>query len=438
MSRVPAAIAFLLAATAIVPANAEGPAAEGKYTGAGSCSSSSCHGGVQARAGSSVLQNEYSTWTLQDRHARAYRSLGTDISRRMGRILNIEPEKSSRCLSCHALDVAEDQRARSFDLTDGVSCENCHGPASNWLGPHTTRSWNYAKSVAAGLYDTRNLIRRSEKCLSCHLGDSKQGVSHEMLAAGHPDLYFELDAFSAVQPPHWKEPAVNDPGIRVRTLAVGQAVQLRENMLRIQRDATKAWPEYGDLDCFSCHHSLSNSKDSWRQERGYAGRKPGNPPWNASRFAVLRIIAAQLDAEEAQRLNSEVMRVNLLASDIHADRLQIASAAGAAAGAADRLAHKVETMAIDPASSLRLMRAIAADADRIAAQGERAAEQAAMTLDSLYLAYQQSAAGNSQLKAAISGLFPLLENPSSYQPGPFARQMRSVSAALPKMLPRQL
>ncbi len=407
---------------------------DNRYTGAGSCSSSSCHGGVQPRNTSSVLQNEYSTWALQDRHAKAFRVLAGDQSRRIGRILGVEPEKSARCLTCHALDVPPDEKARSFDVTDGVSCENCHGAASNWLGPHTTQKWDYAKSVRAGMYDTRDLIKRSEKCLSCHLGDANRAVTHEMLAAGHPDLYFELDSFSAVEPRHWKEPAANDPGIRVRTLAVGQAVQLRENMRRIARDARRAWPEYGDLDCFSCHHSLTNSKDSWRQERGFAGRKPGSPPWNGSRFAVLRVIAAQLDSNESQQLAAEVSRVNALVSDIHADSAQIAASADAAANAADRVARRLTGTPIDSASSLQLMHAIAADADRIAAQGERSAEQAAMVLDALYLAYSNEgqSSGGAQLKSAIGGLFPLLENPSSYQPGPFARQMRNVAAALPR------
>ena len=403
---------------------------EPKYTGAGSCSSSSCHGGVQPRSSTSVLQNEYSTWAVQDKHAHAYRVLSDDVAQRMGRILGLEPAKSSRCLACHALDVPEALRSRSFDLTDGVTCENCHGPASNWLGPHTRRDWNYDKSLAAGLYDTRNLIKRSERCLSCHLGDGSRSVTHELIAAGHPDLYFELDSFSAVEPRHWKESAANDPGIGVRTLAVGEAVQLRENMRRVARDAAKGWPEFSDLECFSCHHNLTDTGNSWRQQRGYAGRKPGSPPWNASRFSVLRVIASELDGGDAQLLSSDVARVNTLVSDVQSDRAQVASAANAAAEAADRVAHRIQTSPISQSASLQLMKAISSDADRISAQGERAAEQAAMALDSLYLAYTKNSAGNPPLKGAIAALFPLLENPSSYQPGPFARQMRNVRSVL--------
>ena len=64
-----------------------------------------------------------------------------------------------------------------------------------WLGPHTERDWTHEKSVAVGMYDTRDLTKRSEKCLSCHLGNEEKSVDHEMIAAGHPDLFFELDSF---------------------------------------------------------------------------------------------------------------------------------------------------------------------------------------------------------------------------------------------------
>src|SRR5277367_6155075 len=50
-----------------------------QYTGPGSCSSTSCHGGVQPRTQTTVLQNEYSTWTVQDKHARAFSALTGDF-----------------------------------------------------------------------------------------------------------------------------------------------------------------------------------------------------------------------------------------------------------------------------------------------------------------------------------------------------------------------
>src|SRR5882724_7576949 len=184
-----------------------------KYTGPGSCASPSCHGGVQVRTTTSVQQNEYSTWVIKDKHAHAFAVLTNPIATRMARILGIDKaDTAPKCLACHALSVPEADRARTFDSTDGVSCESCHGPASNWLGSHTTKGWTHERSVAAGMRDLRDPIHRSENCLACHLGNGDKVVDHEMIAAGHPDLYFELASFTAAMPRHWKE-RQDDPQI---------------------------------------------------------------------------------------------------------------------------------------------------------------------------------------------------------------------------------
>ena len=348
----------------------------------------------------------------------------------MGRILNIEPEKSKKCLDCHALNVADDQKARTFDANDGVSCESCHGPASNWLGEHTRKDWNYAKSLPLGMYDTRNLISRSERCVSCHVGTAEKYVDHEMIAAGHPDLYFEQASFEAVMPRHWKMPVDKDPWIEARTLATGQAIQLRENLRRVARSANRFWPEYAELDCFACHHSLTAAKDSWRQERGYAGRRPGNPPFNPSRYVVFREVANDLGG--SGDLDAQVKKVYTLVSDLTADRAQIASAANGAAEVADRLAHRMETSQFDTGLVMRMMKGIANDSDQIASQGVRSAEQAAMAFDSLFVAYNRNAkAGNEpQMRAAMNAVFQTLENPSAFSPGSFSKAMRNASSIL--------
>ncbi len=399
-----------------------------EYTGAGSCSSSSCHGGVQPRTDNAVLQNEYSTWVLQDKHARAFAALTGELGKQIGRNLNLQSASSPKCVGCHTLNVADEDKARSFDSNDGVSCENCHGPASNWLGPHTARDGNYQKSVALGMYDTRDLIKRNEKCLSCHLGDDTKTVDHETIAAGHPDLYFEIQSFEGVEPKHWKEPFPNDAAIEIRGLAVGQAVQLREWLRRVGRDASHNWPEFADLDCIACHHSLTAPADSWRQAAGYMGRRPGDPAWNTSRFAVLKPIARLLAAADARDLDRDVAHLNQLASDIHADRMKIAAAASEAANSADKLAHNLTTMNPDPGAASKLIAAICGDADSIANQGERAAEQAAMAVNSLYVAYLQGRkpGNDAKIHAAIGELYKQFENPSAYNPTPYARQLRAL------------
>jgi len=405
-----------------------------KYTGPGSCSSPACHGGVQERTETTVRQNEYSTWVVRDKHAHAFTNLTNPVGTRIAKIMGLpSPDTAPRCLACHALDVPVDQRARTFDLTDGVGCENCHGPASAWLGPHTTRGWNYDKSLELGMYNTRDLVKRTEKCLTCHLGTPEKSVDHELIAAGHPDLYFELDSFMSVMPPHWKE-VDKDPWFGVKAMAVGQAVQLREQLKRVARESQGGiWPEYSELDCFACHHNLVAAKDSWRQERGYPGRRPGNPPFNLSRYVVFHHVLQDVDPGAVRDLETGINQVYVGVTALNSDRPKTASEATSTAALADRLAARMNTIPFDPAMSLRLMKSIAADGAGIAEQGERSAEQATMALDSLFIAYTQNEklGNDAQIRAGINALFQQVEDPSMFNGFTFAAAMKNLSGLLP-------
>jgi hypothetical protein len=421
-----------------------------KYIGPGSCSATSCHGSVKPVAGSRILQNEYSTWILQDKHNRAYQALTGPIGQRMARILklNTKAEDSQKCLACHALYTTPEQRGRVFEISEGVSCESCHGPASAWLGPHTTRDWPHEKSVALGMRDTRNVVHRSELCLECHLGTKEKFVDHEMIAAGHPDLYFELDSFSAVMPRHWKVPRESAPDkpvedtawAGVRDWTTGQAVQLRASMDRLARrakgergDGRDVWPEYAELSCFACHHSLGPAKDSWRQEHGYQGRRPGDPAWNASRYEVFRLFAQQVDSSGAQELDKQLTTVSNEMSKLNPDRRMVADAASAAAPLAQRFAERLAAMSYDQAMTVGTLHRITDDAENIALADERAAEQAAMAVDSLYIAYCKNSkpSNDAEIRAAINVLFQQLESPSAYNADQFAASLRRLRPLLP-------
>ena len=429
------------------------PAAENepqKYIGPGSCAATSCHGSVRPVAGSRILQNEYSTWIIKDKHSRAYQALTGDIGERMARILKLggKAEEAPKCLACHALYVAPEQRGRAFEIAEGVSCENCHGPASRWLGPHTTRDWPHEKSVAMGMRDTRDVIHRTEECLKCHLGTKDKFVDHEMIAAGHPDLYFELDSFSAVMPRHWKEPRESAPGkpaedaawVGVRDWSAGQAVQLRAALERLVWRAKgerfdgrrNIWPEYSELSCFACHHSLGPAKDSWRQGHGYAGRRPGDPGWNASRYVVFRLLAKQVEPAYAAELDRVLESLTEEMSKLNPDRDAVVSAASAAQPMAQKFADRLVSMPYDSSMTLGMLKRITEDADSIALADERAAEQATMALDSLYIAYAREAkpAGAPAVRAAINGLFQQLENPSAYSADQFASSLRRIRPLL--------
>jgi hypothetical protein len=423
----------------------------GKYIGPGSCAATSCHGSVKPIAGSRILQDEYSTWILKDKHSRAYQALTGDVGERMARILKLgaKAEEAPKCLACHALHTTSEQRGRPFEITDGVSCENCHGPAQGWLGQHTASETpeKHAESVRLHMVDTRDVIVRTGKCLECHLGTKQKFVDHEMIAAGHPDLYFELDSFSAVMPRHWKMPRESAPDkpvedaawVGVRDWSTGQAVQLRAAMERLtwrakgeRCDRKEVWPEYSELSCFACHHALGTAKDSWRQEHGYVGRRPGDPAWNASRYVVFRLLAKQIDSASAQELDRQVLAVSDEMSKLNPDRNAVVAAATAAAPLAQRIAERLAGMPYDQAIVLRMLQRIPDDAENVSLADERGAEQAVMALDSLYIAYSRDAkpANAAEVRAAINGLFLQLENPSAYNADQFASSMRRIRALL--------
>ncbi len=109
-------------------------------------------------------------------------------------------------------------------------------------------------------------------------------MNHDMIAAGHPRLDFELSAFLANMPPHWdvKAQAKRDgEGYEARVWAVGQIATTRATLDLLAdraRNANRPWPEFSEYNCYACHHDLTDP--SWRQNAGhYAGRQAGSLPW---------------------------------------------------------------------------------------------------------------------------------------------------------------
>lgn len=420
---------IVVAAAEVAPTSVQAPAA-GSFTGPGSCAAAACHGAVRPPANSRILQTEYTTWIAQDRHARAAEVLSNPTSVRMAKILGIGAAHSApKCLACHSLEPPAGQQARTF-AAEGVSCEACHGPASGWLGPHTTRGWTHAQSVQAGMYDTKDLVKRTEKCLTCHLGTAEKFVDHEMIAAGHPDLVFDLEAFSSAMPRHWRASTDADPYAPVRSFSVGQLVHLRSSLDRLaQRIKGPIWPEYGELDCFACHHNLTRADDSWRQSLGYANRRPGNPPLNTARWTTARHVLAAMDAGAAEELTGVIAAIAREASRLRPDADQVVGLVGKARGILDRGVSRAVAARPDAAVAARLLRAIAGDAEDIARQGERAAEQAAMAMETLYSA-SAPRDSNPAVRAAFDELFQQFQSPSSYDPRRFVAQVRKIEVVL--------
>jgi hypothetical protein len=272
-----------------------------------SCAAASCHGGGQAgRVGS-----EHTTWAPDvlgtgphDPHARAYRVLFNDDSKRIAANLKRGPaHRDALCLKCHATEGVTDDSA----LAEGVSCGACHGPAGKWLTVHYLPEWkalsNREKWDGFGFVPTKNLAARASNCASCHVGSSDREVNHDLIAAGHPRLAFEYTRFH-FQPlyrKHWEE-RTPQPDFEVRAWVAGQAATVRAavDVLKgradraAKRDPQTPWPEFAGYSCYACHQAVGT--DAPKPGGVTANRAIGWPGWELWHASTVDVAAAHAPA----------------------------------------------------------------------------------------------------------------------------------------------
>jgi hypothetical protein len=262
------------------PARAQEAARE-VHLGAGSCAAQACHGGGFPE------RMEYKVWATEDRHSKAFESLAGELGRRMGRRLGIEPMEAPECLSCHGTTGVE--LARTFDPSDGVSCEICHGGAGGWLGPHATPAWKETSALRKeelGLRDLSTPEKRVRACVSCHVGGEGRELPHRLMAAGHPPLAFDAAKFLRDMPPHWVEDDPRPVATWVLGLRAAAAAALR-GVERAAADRDR-WPEFAVFDCYACHHAIQAG--SVYEKVDPPGR-PGDLPLDLSPLKVLLVAA---------------------------------------------------------------------------------------------------------------------------------------------------
>jgi hypothetical protein len=318
-----------------------------------------CHGNI-SRLGPSVSNvrlNEHTTWISDDAHSRAFEVLFGEQSDRIERNLAgargapTRAHQDERCAACHTTPrPARVREATAWMNADGVGCESCHGASGNWLGPHTTYYWRDlgpSAKEATGLRNTKDLALRAEICAGCHVGQhadslTDQDVNHDLIAAGHPRLNFELAAFLENMPRHWEEKGqYADPANRTkraadftaRAWATGRLVTLKMALELLHARAaqaeatlelvekwaaasetmpaplpspavtaekrTAAWPEFTEYGCFSCHHDLRNQ--AWRLTPRAGAIAPGAPTWGSWTLPFTTDLIAQLFPESVAK-----------------------------------------------------------------------------------------------------------------------------------------
>ncbi len=277
-----------------------------------SCATSTCHGGTTPN--SPAWTTSLSIHRANDPHATAGLLLLDDDSRRIVSRIDPNAKRSdtayhnvlrTRCISCHATVKAEDcepvGKIPSAIIGSGVSCDACHGEASGWLDQHIQTSWStLANRKETGFRETKGILDRAQNCVRCHIGSrTKDGLirdmNHDLVAAGHPALRFDLLIYHQNLPKHWdadspSERELDASSVRVRS--VGRAVGLaaaaslsseraRDHLLN---GRSVPWPELADYDCFACHQALTMA--SYHLPARDLNRSPlhisdGLPVWNA-------------------------------------------------------------------------------------------------------------------------------------------------------------
>ncbi len=98
-------------------------------------------------------------------HAKAYEALASDEAKKIATEKELgDPQKAKECLACHTTQYfwGDGVKAQaSYELSEGVGCETCHGPGSDYKSMSVMK--DPAKAKAAGL-----ITPDAETCKKCH------------------------------------------------------------------------------------------------------------------------------------------------------------------------------------------------------------------------------------------------------------------------------
>lgn len=123
--------------------------------------------------------NQLKVWE-ESAHAKAYETLKTDAAKALAE----NATENETCLTCHATGYGSDPELndKKFSIEEGVQCEACHGPGSEYKSMKVMKSLE--ESVKNGLVVWENEEQIQELCSTCHASDKKP--------EGHPDAEFNF------------------------------------------------------------------------------------------------------------------------------------------------------------------------------------------------------------------------------------------------------
>ncbi|MCP4260955.1 MAG: beta-propeller fold lactonase family protein [Planctomycetes bacterium] len=120
--------------------------------------------------------HQFSKW-LTSKHASAYAVLAEPEAKKIAELSGIpqEPQESPTCLGCHATGahVEDWERDETFYIEDGVQCEKCHGPGSEYMDASVMM--DREKAIKAGL-----VMPTERDCLGCHQVKGSHVAVHKL------------------------------------------------------------------------------------------------------------------------------------------------------------------------------------------------------------------------------------------------------------------
>ena len=146
---------------------AEGQDKHPVYVGAKVCAT--CHQGKD-------MGHQFSRW-LGSKHATAYAVLAKPESKKIAELSGIpqEPLESPMCLGCHATGAHVEawEKDETFFTEDGVQCEKCHGPGSEYIDASIMVDRDAA--TKAGL-----MMPTERDCMGCHQVKGSHVAIHKL------------------------------------------------------------------------------------------------------------------------------------------------------------------------------------------------------------------------------------------------------------------
>jgi len=102
-------------------------------------------------------------------HAKAYETLKSAEADKIAKEKGFgKAVEAKECLTCHVTGYGKDAKMfdKSFSMEDGVQCEACHGPGSEYKSMKTMK--DHAAAVAAGMTDFKDEAVIEAQCKTCH------------------------------------------------------------------------------------------------------------------------------------------------------------------------------------------------------------------------------------------------------------------------------